>query len=180
MFSPCLTYLVWQTRYILLKLPENLRSLLNHPGWLLSCIQPERSVCEVGKLVWGPLYKNSFILFVSVWKAESTGLCKYLTCWSWHSLPKVLLCFSLLDALCTNDMWNHLPWNHVTGSRDKSVFHFVGFLLRTLVPPALFLLCDVNPVTCSTVTPAHFVSLQCWWPFWPHTALLTAAMKRNT
>lgn len=112
MFSPCLTYLVWQTRYIIDVIWKSEKSF--EPYWvtLLSCIQAERSdrVWGEGIFVWGPLYK----LFYFV--------CECIT--GTH-----LVVFSLLDALCTSDRWSQLPWNHQTGSRDK----FVSFILSGLI-----------------------------------------------
>lgn len=130
MFSPCLTYLVWWTRYVLeitWKIWEVFWTILGDTCYAYR--QKGVSMCEVGRFLSGDPCINSFILFVSVWKAESTVMCKYLSCWSWHILPKALLCFGLLDALCISDTWNRFPWNHVTGSKDKCV----SFILSGLV-----------------------------------------------
>lgn len=105
--------------------------VLNHPEWCFchAYSRKEWACVKWGNSCLGTLVQNSFILFGSKWKADATVLCKYLTCWSWHSLPKALLFFSLFNTLCTSDMWNHLPWNHIPGSRDKSA----SFILSGLV-----------------------------------------------
>lgn len=106
-FSPCLTYLVWQTRYIIEVIWKSEKYF--EPSWvtLQSCIQAERSK-QI--FVWRPLYK----LF-------------YFVCECMKDTH--LVCFSLLDDLCTSDRWNQLPWTHLTGSRDK----FVSFILSGLI-----------------------------------------------
>lgn len=151
---------------------KNLRSLLNHPGWHLLCIQAERSehVWSGEILVWRPLYK----LVYFVCECVKGGVHCDVQIFELLKLAHLTKGFAVFWSVgCTVHKWHVKPFSLEPCYRVQGqmcVFHFVRSRLRTLVPPASFLLCDVNPVTCSIATPAHFISLQCWWPFWPHIA----------